>query len=52
LASKYWWKSSYLNLLCSKEGQKPIMCAYKLVTVNFSYWGLRTKVEKMIQDVR
>jgi len=30
---------------------KPIMCAYKLVSVNFAYWGLRTKMEKMVQDV-
>eukprot|EP01114_Cavostelium_apophysatum_P023507 TRINITY_DN8880_c0_g1_i1.p1 TRINITY_DN8880_c0_g1~~TRINITY_DN8880_c0_g1_i1.p1 ORF type:complete len:279 (+),score=36.98 TRINITY_DN8880_c0_g1_i1:52-888(+) len=30
---------------------KPIMCAYKLVTVNFNYWGLRHKVEKLIHEV-
>jgi len=34
-----------------QETTKPMMCCYKLVTVNFNYFGLRTKVEKMLQDV-
>jgi len=34
-----------------QNSTKPIMCAYKLVTVNFAYWGLRTKMEKMVHDV-
>ena len=25
---------------------KPVMCAYKLVTANFDYFGLRSKVEE------
>jgi hypothetical protein len=28
-----------------------MMCAYKLVTINFSLWGLRTKVEQVLHDV-
>lgn len=31
------------------ETQKPIMCAYKLVTVEFKWFGLQTKIEKFIQ---
>jgi len=34
-----------------QNSSKPVSCAYKLVTVNFSYWGLRYKVEKLLQDV-
>jgi len=34
-----------------EKTSKPVMCAYKLVTVNFNYWGLRNKVEKLLQDV-
>jgi len=30
---------------------KPIMCTYKLVTIDFPYWGIRTTAEKMIHDV-
>jgi hypothetical protein len=30
---------------------QPIMCCYKLVSVNFSLWGLRTKMENLIHDV-
>lgn len=29
----------------------PHMCAYKLVTVKFRWWGLQTKVESFIQKV-
>jgi len=28
----------------------PMMCAYKLVKCNFQWWGLQTKVEKMIHS--
>lgn len=31
------------------ETQKPIMCAYKLVSVEFKWFGLQTKIEKFIQ---
>lgn len=27
------------------------MCAYKLVTVKFKWWGLQNKVENFIQKV-
>jgi len=27
------------------------MCAYKIVTVDFPYWGIKNKAEKMIHDV-
>lgn len=27
------------------------MCAYKLVTVKFKWWGLQTKVENFIHEV-
>jgi hypothetical protein len=27
----------------------PVMCCYKLVTVEFKWWGLQNKVEKFIQ---
>lgn len=27
------------------------MCAYKLVTVKFKWWGLQTKVENLIHEV-
>lgn len=30
----------------------PHMCAYKLVTVKFKWWGLQNKVENFIQKVR
>lgn len=29
----------------------PHMCAYKLVTVKFKWWGLQNKVENFIQKV-
>jgi hypothetical protein len=28
------------------------MCAYKLVTIKFKWWGLQGKVENFIQKVR
>ncbi|XP_003387142.1 PREDICTED: phosphatidylinositol transfer protein alpha isoform-like [Amphimedon queenslandica] len=31
-----------------KESSQPIMCAYKLVTCEFKWWGLQTRVESMI----
>lgn len=30
----------------------PSMCAYKLVTVKFRWWGLQTKVENFIHTVK
>ena len=30
----------------------PIMCAYKLIGVNFKYFGLQTRVENFILSVR
>ena len=29
----------------------PVMCCYKLVTVEFKWWGLQNKVEKFIHRV-
>ncbi len=34
-----------------KDTTKPIMCAYKLCTVEFKWFGLQTRVEKFIQTV-
>lgn len=28
------------------------MCAYKLVTIKFKWWGLQSKVENFIQKVK
>jgi hypothetical protein len=30
---------------------KPVMCCYKLVTVEFKWWGLQGKIEKFIHRV-
>ena len=35
-----------------KETNTPIMCAYKLVTVEFKWFGFQNRVEKFIQNVR
>lgn len=35
----------------SKQTDCPYMCAYKLVTVKFKWWGLQNKVENFIQKV-
>lgn len=35
-----------------KKTDCPHMCAYKLVTVKFKWWGLQNKVENFIQKVR
>eukprot|EP00794_Sanderia_malayensis_P014394 gene14394-15893_t len=29
---------------------KEIMCAYKIITVEFKYWGIQSKIEQYIQD--
>ncbi|KRX73494.1 Membrane-associated phosphatidylinositol transfer protein 1, partial [Trichinella sp. T6] len=34
---------------CQENG-RPIMCAYKLCKVHFSYWGMQSKIEKFIHD--
>uniref|UniRef100_A0A8C8DXI3 Phosphatidylinositol transfer protein beta isoform n=1 Tax=Oryzias sinensis TaxID=183150 RepID=A0A8C8DXI3_9TELE len=39
-----WKKELVSNAEC------PRMCAYKLVTVKFKWWGLQTKVENFIQE--
>jgi len=33
------------------EDADPVMCAYKLVTVEFKWWGLQTKVESFIMGL-
>jgi len=30
---------------------KPILCAYKLVSVEFNYWGLQQRVELLVQEI-
>jgi len=49
------FRSSKTNRGPLKKGwqhrTKPIMCAYKVVTVNFAIWGLRKKVEKLVHEV-
>jgi len=34
-----------------ERGVDPVMCCYKLVTVEFKWWGLQNKVEKFIHRV-
>ena len=34
-----------------RDTTKPIMCAYKLCTVEFKWFGLQGRVEKFIQTV-
>lgn len=34
-----------------KQAECPYMCAYKLVTVKFKWWGLQNKIENFIQKV-
>jgi len=34
-----------------ERGVNPVMCCYKLVTVEFKWWGLQNKVEKFIHRV-
>ena len=41
----------YDFLFCFQNSVEPVMCAYKLVTVHFKWFGLQTKVEKFIQKV-
>lgn len=33
------------------QAECPYMCAYKLVTVKFKWWGLQNKIENFIQKV-
>lgn len=39
------------NSLVWQETIEPVMTAYKLVTVEFRYWGLQGKVERFAQNV-
>ena len=34
-----------------KNNTSPMMCSYKLVSVNFEVWGLQTRVEDYVQRV-
>lgn len=34
-----------------EKSVSPVMCCYKLVTVEFKWWGLQTRIEKFIQKV-
>ncbi|CAG2110544.1 unnamed protein product [Medioppia subpectinata] len=42
------WNS--MNNNHNKSKNKCIMCAYKLVRVEFKYWGMQTKIEKFIHE--
>ncbi|VDN14414.1 unnamed protein product, partial [Dibothriocephalus latus] len=57
-----WWEVRfYTTVFClwllfvllhlQKEHNCPVMCAYKLVTCRFQWWGLQTQVENLIQRV-
>ena len=52
------WKSAKTGrgpLLAGSDWQKsvmPVMCAYKLVTVEFKWWGLQGRIEKFTGSVR
>ncbi|KAI9521828.1 hypothetical protein NQZ68_003983, partial [Dissostichus eleginoides] len=39
------WKKELVS-----KTDRPRMCAYKLVTVKFKWWGLQTKVENLIHE--
>lgn len=41
----------YLQKELPNKKDCPHMCAYKLVTVKFKWWGLQNKVESFIQKV-
>lgn len=53
-----WWVVSVVVLLVFwqkdllSKADCPRMCAYKLVTVKFKWWGLQTRVENLIHEVR
>ncbi|KAG7459500.1 hypothetical protein MATL_G00211190 [Megalops atlanticus] len=34
-----------------RENNKPVMCSYKLVAVQFEVWGLQTRVEQFVHKV-
>lgn len=40
------WLADYEN----GEVTEPIMCAYKLIRVEFKYWGMQSKIEQFIQN--
>lgn len=57
LPTEFLIPDSHVNILISlqkelgKQTDCPYMCAYKLVTVKFKWWGLQNKVENFIQKV-
>nr|CAD7423422.1 unnamed protein product [Timema monikensis] len=44
------WVEQHLDN--TKECEKSLMCVYKLCKVDFRYWGLQTRVERFLQDIR
>jgi len=40
------WLAEYNDDSCLK----PVMCAYKLIRVEFKYWGMQSKIESFIQN--
>ncbi|KAH0625688.1 hypothetical protein JD844_015283 [Phrynosoma platyrhinos] len=53
---KAWNAYPYCRTIVTKElaasEDCPKMCAYKLVTIKFRWWGLQNKIENFIQKVR
>lgn len=42
---------TYKQKELATDEECPKMCAYKLVTIKFKWWGLQNKVENFIQKV-
>lgn len=45
-----WIEEYYKAYQNDKNGDKQMMCAYKLCRVEFKYWGMQSKIEKFIHD--
>jgi len=42
---------TWYNVRLLQSKVSPVMCCYKLVTIEFKWFGLQTRVEKFIQKV-
>ncbi|XP_071850387.1 membrane-associated phosphatidylinositol transfer protein 2-like isoform X2 [Apostichopus japonicus] len=49
--SSDWIKTDSDNNFIPQNGCTDIMCAYKLIRVEFRYWGMQNRIEKFIHDV-
>ena len=46
------WRKEYTKATSlNPNGDKKIMCAYKLCKVEFRYWGMQSKIERFIHDI-